>query len=136
MSRNTHCLLCLNTNGLWYSVLDLSDPTPGPEGLDTKHLGKNFGKMGTVVTKPKGLEITGYSNHVLKKLKERGLTEKAAKSIVSKPMFVLEQRNGGAYAFVSGKGVVVLDKNGNVVTAWSVNDFDSNMLAMIEEMSK
>jgi len=68
--------------------------------------------MGTVVSKPKGLKITGYDEggHTLQRIADRGLSKKDLARIVINPMFVLEQRNGGRYAYVSGQGVAVKER--------------------------
>ena len=44
------------------------------------------------------------------------------KSIVGNPTVVLEQA-GGRYLYLSGEGAVVMTREGQVVTAYTVRDF-------------
>ena len=93
-------------------------------------LGSQIGRLGKLVknTKP---AVKGLTRHGLQRMAQRGVSQSMARNIV---------RSGHAIAQSSGKtlfftqaGVVVLNKAGEVVTAYSSKFFDAAMKEIIRK---
>ena len=82
------------------------------------HYGDDFGKMGTYVENP-GIVVDWeqYAAHGVERMQQRGI-----------------QNNGSRFAYITNEGVVIVSKEGRLITAWSNMDFDSNMLEIIEKL--
>jgi hypothetical protein len=61
----------------------------------------------------------------------RGVTEELLKRVVSNPTVVLAQ-SGGKTLFLTKEGVVVLDKSGLVVTAYTRKEFEKKILDILK----
>jgi RHS repeat-associated protein len=85
-------------------------------------VGDNIGKFGTVVDKF-GQEVTGYRVHGLKQATERGLSDELIKQTTKNPSLVLQQAGGSKNLFLSPNAGVVLNRGGQVVTAYGKTDF-------------
>lgn len=88
-------------------------------------IGSQIGRLGRLVknTRP---AIRGLTRHGLQRMAQRGVSESLAKSIV---------RSGKAIAQSGGKTLffVVLNKAGEVVTAYSSRFFDSAMREIVKQ---
>ena len=104
----------------------------GGSGTALAQYGDDFGKMGTYVENP-NIEVdwTQVTAHGADRLQQRGMTQEMVNSIVENGK-VLSQNNGSKFAFITKEGVAIVSKEGNLITAWSSNDFDSNMLEIIK----
>lgn len=47
---------------------------------------------------------------------------------------VLSQSGGNKFAYVTKEGVVVISKDGKLITAWSSADFDENMISIVNAL--
>jgi hypothetical protein len=101
----------------------------GARAGEALKVGTNFGKLGTVV-ETRGATIAGYTEHGASQAAARGVGEKLAKSIVENPRAVLAQ-SGGKHLYATERGVVVLSKEGNVVTAYSRKFFDDTIKSLL-----
>ena len=98
------------------------------------HYGDDFGKMGTYVENP-GIVVDWeqYAAHGVERMQQRGMTREIVDRIVENGK-VLSQNNGSRFAYITNEGVVIVSKEGRLITAWSNMDFDSNMLEIIEKL--
>jgi hypothetical protein len=90
--------------------------------------GRTYGKLGTVMTEPPQITIHGYANvHALNRAVGRDITTQDRLEIVRHPLVVLEQAQGYSYLFLSRRGVVVLNRAGEVCTTYGTTDFDEGI---------
>lgn len=92
-------------------------------------VGTSFGKLGTVV-ESHGATIAGYTTHGARQAASRGVSQKLAERIVANPKAVLSQ-SGGKSLYATNQGVVVLSKEGSVVTAYGRKFFDDNIKSVL-----
>ncbi len=92
-------------------------------------IGTKVGRLGKLIknTKP---QIKGLTKHGLKRIQERGISKKLAQEIVKKGYAVAQ--NNGKVLYFTKKGVVVLNKAGEIVTAYSAKYFDTAMQGIIK----
>lgn len=64
-------------------------------------------------------------------MQQRGMTQDKINNIVENGK-VLSQDNGNKFAYITKKGVVIVSKDGKLITTWSSADFDGNMLEIIK----
>ena len=96
--------------------------------------GDDFGKMGNYIESPKiTVDWSCYAKHGTDRMQQRGITHDMVDEIV-KHGKVLSQDNGKKYAFITQEGVVILSKDGKLITAWSKENFDSNMIDIIKKL--
>jgi RHS repeat-associated protein len=98
----------------------------GPVG---KFIGASFGKLGTVIENQVG-RITGFTEHGVNQVIARAVTPALLKSVTSNPTVVLAQ-SGGVRLFLTDEGAVVLNKAGQVVTAYTRKEFDQKILDVL-----
>ena len=93
-------------------------------------LGSQIGRLGKLVknTKP---AIRGLTRHGLQRMAQRGVSQSMAKSIVRSGHAIAQ--SGGKTLFFTQAGVVVLNKAGEVVTAYSSKFFDAAMKEIIRQ---
>ena len=93
-------------------------------------MGSQIGRLGRLVknTKP---AINGLTKHGLLRMTQRGITQSMARNIV-KSGYAIAQ-SGGKTLFFTQAGVVVLNKAGEVVTAYSAKFFDAAMKEIIRQ---
>ena len=93
-----------------------------------------MGKMGTYTEKPDlKVDWNQYADHGINdSMAKRGITQEMVDSYVKNGK-ALYQGNG-KYAFVSPDGVAIVASNGKLVTTWSKQYFDSNMLEIIRKL--
>lgn len=103
-----------------------------PAESGTATLGDTFGKMGEYVKSP-GIKVdwSQYAQHGFDRLAQRGMSKELVESIVQNGK-ALSQNGGAKFAFVTEQGVVVLSKEGKLVTAWSSAYFDDAMKEIIK----
>lgn len=96
--------------------------------------GDDFGKMGTYVENPNiKVDWTRYAEHAAERMQQRGMTQEMVNNIVENGK-VLSQNNGNKFAYITQEGVVIVSKEGKLITAWSSVDFDSSMLEIISKL--
>lgn len=97
----------------------------------TAKFGDTFGKMGEHVKNP-GIKVdwSQYAEHGYERLAQRGMSKELVESIV-KDGKALSQ-NGAKFAYVTKEGVVVISKEGKLITAWSNSYFDDAMKEIIK----
>lgn len=96
--------------------------------------GDDFGKMGTYVENPNiKVDWTQYVEHAAERMQQRGMTQEMVNNIVENGK-VLSQNNGNKFAYITQEGVVIVSKEGKLITAWSSADFDSSMLEIISRL--
>ena len=92
-------------------------------------VGTSFGNLGTVVAKP-DLSVTGINDYAAARAAQRGMTLSSMNRVVSSPSVVLRQSSGN-HLFLSGRGAVVLNQSGRVVTTYSPAQFDAVIRAIV-----
>ena len=96
--------------------------------------GDDFGKMGIYVENPNiKVDWTQYVEHAAERMQQRGMTQEMVNNIVENGK-VLSQNNGNKFAYITQEGVVIVSKEGKLITAWSSADFDSSMLEIISRL--
>lgn len=73
------------------------------------------------------------SIHASEKMKSRNISKSLVKDIIKNGKSV-EQIKNKKYAYVSPKGVVILRKDGKLITTWSEKDFDENMKNIVRKI--
>ena len=93
-------------------------------------LGSQIGRLGKLVknTKP---AIKGLTRHGLQRMAQRGVSQSMARNIVRSGHAIAQ--SGGKTLFFTQAGVVVLNKAGEVVTAYSSKFFDAAMKEIIRK---
>ena len=93
-------------------------------------LGSQIGRLGKLVknTKP---AIEGFTRHGLQRMAQRGITQSLARNIVRSGHAIAQ--SGGKTLFFTKAGVVVLNRAGEVVTAYSSKFFDDAMKEIIRQ---
>lgn len=66
-------------------------------------------------------------------MRQRGMTQEMVNNIVENGK-VLSQNNGNKFAYITREGVVIISKEGKLITTWTGIDFDSNMLEIINKL--
>ena len=95
---------------------------------------KDLGKFGKV-TENHDIKVNWgiKSLHSKDKLKERNISKSDVEKWVENGVSV-EQIKDNKYAFVTKEGVAIVRKDGKLITAWSSNDFDKEMLEIIRKL--
>lgn len=93
-------------------------------------LGSQIGRLGKLVknTRP---AIKGLTRHGLQRMTQRGVSQSMAQNIVRSGHAIAQ--SGGKTLFFTKAGVVVLNKAGEVVTAYSSKYFDAAMKEIIRQ---
>ena len=111
-------------------------PSPGNSDSTggTAKLGDSMGMMGEYVDNP-GIKVdwSQYAEHGFERLTQRGMSKELVNSIVENGK-ALSQNNGTKFAFVTKRGVVVVSKNGKLITAWPSSYFNDAMIEIIESL--
>jgi hypothetical protein len=90
-----------------------------------KH-GDTFGKMGTYIKNPNiKVDWKQYAGHAAERMQQRGINRKMVENIVKNGK-VLSQNGGSKFAYITKKGVAVVNKDGKLITAWTSANFDNN----------
>lgn len=104
--------------------------------LTEKGYNKNIklGKFGKITENP-GIKANWKikSIHSKDKLKERNINESDVENWIENGISV-EQIKDNKYAFVTKEGVAIVRKDGKLITAWSSDDFDKEMLEIIRKL--
>lgn len=96
--------------------------------------GEDFGKMGTYVKNPNiKINWSAFAEHASKRIQQRGMSKKSINKIVKRGK-ALSQNNGNKFAFVTKNGVVVMSKEGKLITAWGKEYFDNNMKQIVRRL--
>jgi hypothetical protein len=90
--------------------------------------------MGEYVKSPElKVDWSQYAEHGYERLVQRGMSKELVESIIKNGKALLQ--NGGAkFAYVTKEGVVVISKEGKLITAWSDSYFDDAMKEIIKEL--
>lgn len=97
-------------------------------------IGDDFGKMGKLVKHPNiAIDWKLYADHGTSQLLDRGITNEMADLIVKNGK-VLEQAGGNKFAFITTEGVIVVSKEGKLVTGWSKDYYDQPMNEILEKL--
>jgi hypothetical protein len=96
--------------------------------------GKDFGKMGVYAKNP-GIKVdwSQFAEHGFERMAERGVTKDMINSIVKNGK-VLSQNGGNKFAYITQEGVAVVSKEGKLITAWGKDNFDDNMIKIVNEL--
>ncbi|MFT4172085.1 MAG: RHS repeat-associated core domain-containing protein, partial [Rhodocyclaceae bacterium] len=94
-------------------------------------LGKDFGKLGTVVENP-NLKIESLHPHYLDRKLERGVTSSQVMEAIKSPSVVLQQKGGG-YLYLTQDAAVVINKNGRLVTTYGSRNFDESIKNVLDQ---
>lgn len=90
--------------------------------------------MGTYVEEPDiKIDWSKYAEHGFSRLEQRGMTQSMADDIIANGK-VLFQNGGSKYAYISKEGVVVVSKDGKLITAWGKDNFDTAMSEIIGKL--
>lgn len=100
----------------------------------TAKLGDSFGKMGSYVNNP-GIKVDWlqYAEHGYERIAKRGMSKEQVDTIVKNGK-VLLQNGGDKFAFITKEGVVVVSKEGKLITAWADSYFDDAMKNIIKAL--
>ena len=93
-------------------------------------LGSQIGRLGRLVKNAKPA-IKGLTRHGLQRMAQRGVSQSMARNIVRSGHAIAQ--SGGKTLFFTQAGVVVLNKAGEVVTAYSSKYFDAAMKEIIRQ---
>lgn len=116
-----------------YKINDVLFKVPAVGAGGTAVLGQSFDKMGIYVKNPNiNVNWSLYSEHGLR-LAERGMSKELVNSIVQNGK-VLSQNGGEKFAYITKEGVVIVAKDGKLVTAWSKNFYDNNMIQIVNSL--
>ena len=107
---------------------------PSAPSTPTAQYGDTFGKMGTYVEHP-GTKVdwSQLATHGPDQMMNRGLSKEMVERIVENGK-ALSQAGGAKHAFVTQEGVVVLSREGKIVTCWAAKDFNEPMKKVIEAL--
>ncbi|WP_248404867.1 DUF6531 domain-containing protein [Butyrivibrio fibrisolvens] len=101
---------------------------------ETVAYGETFGKMGTYVENPNILvDWEQYAFHGSERMMERGITREMIEYYISEGK-VLMQGAGTKFAYVTTEGVAVVSNTGRLITAWTKDTFDANMIEIVERL--
>ena len=93
-------------------------------------IGSQIGRLGKLSKNTRPL-IKGLTKHGLERMTQRGVSKSLAQGII-KGGYAITQ-SGGKTLFFTKAGVVVLNKAGEVVTAYSSKFFDAAMQQIIKQ---
>jgi RHS repeat-associated protein len=107
------------------------------QGEASNLLGTSYGRTGAVVENP-GISIEGFQGstqlgHAINQIINRGVSPQSLLSTVSDPTVVLEQA-GNRYLYITSKAAVVITGDGQVVTAWTSNEFLPNIQQILADV--
>jgi len=92
--------------------------------------GTQIGKLGKLTENLKPI-IQGTTKHGLERMTERGITQVFAQNIIQNGYAIAQ--SSGKTLFFTEAGVVVLNKFGEIVTAYTSQYFDSSMKQIISQ---
>jgi hypothetical protein len=102
-------------------------------GVSGVALGTQFDKLGKLVSNPKiTVDWTKTTAHGLERMAERGVTPKMVQTWMNTGK-VLQQTND-KFLYITQQGAVVVNKAGQVITAYGNKYFDSNMQAVVKQL--
>ena len=106
----------------------------GKVNVSIAQYGDDFGKMGVYVEKPDiKIDWNQYAEHGMERMNQRGLSHEFVESIIQNGK-VLSQNSGSKFAYVTKEGVVILSKEGKLITTWGSAQFDDSMLEIISKL--
>ena len=92
--------------------------------------------IGTLTT-PIPMTIEAVSEHAEARMKKRGITKEDAQQYIDKAMVMFEQSGAERRLYVSDDGNSAVQVEGSELkTAYSAEDFDDGMKAIIDEVKK
>lgn len=97
-------------------------------------VGTSFGKLGTLIIN-NGQQIINWfrtTYHAYQRMLERGVTEGMVETWVRTGKAL--QQSGDKILFITKQGAAVVNKAGQVITAYSSQYFDSNMWEVVEKL--
>ena len=103
-------------------------PAGGPKPSD--FVGQDFGKLGIGIEKPDE-RIIGETIHGDWRENTRGVSKSDMEETVGDPLLVLQQATG-RHLYLSEKAVVVLSKEGRVITTYSSAYFDERIRQILD----
>ena len=95
-------------------------------------IGEYIEGVGTVTEKIPG-SVTGFTQHGLERLIERGLSQEIVKQAVFKPLVVLKQ-SGGTMYYLTKDVAVILNETGLVVTTYSKAEFLPKIINLLNRI--
>ncbi|MDY6064944.1 MAG: DUF4258 domain-containing protein, partial [Finegoldia sp.] len=97
---------------------------------------RDLGKLGRLVEYKKiNVDWNLVSKHTKEKMQERNVLKKDIEKWINEG-YLVEQIKDYKYVYVSDDGVVVIDKYGKIITVWSKDFFDENMINKIRKIKR
>ena len=97
-------------------------------------MGTDFGKLGTLIPNH-GNQVVNWANtttHGMQRMAERGVTQNMVNAWVKYGQSL--QQAGDKIIYITQQGAVVVDSAGKVITAYTSNYFDENMIKIVEQL--
>lgn len=102
-------------------------------GKTGSKLGTSFGKLGTLVENPSiKVNWDTYAEHGFERMAQRGVTKEMVDSWVANGKALQQGMN--KYLFVTKEGAAVVTTEGKLVTTYSSQFFDENMINLVKEL--
>ncbi len=96
-------------------------------------IGTSFGKFGKLVKYRKiAANWKIITKHGSDRLLERGMSKSLINNILKNGKVI--QQSANKFAYVTKKGVVIIESNGKIVTAYSSNYFDYAMIKIVKDL--
>lgn len=97
-------------------------------------LGTDFGKLGTIIANNGRQVIDWYrtTRHGFLRMSERGVTRNMVETWVRTGKAL--QQAGDKILYITKQGAVVINKTGQVITAYTSKYFDANMQKIVERL--
>jgi len=96
--------------------------------------GTSFGTLGTLVAN-NGKQVIDWANttaHGIQRMAERGVTQAMANTWVQTGKAL--RQSGGQILYITRQGAVVVNKAGQVITAYGSKYFDANMVEVVKKL--
>ncbi len=94
---------------------------------------KDFGKLGIVVAAPPKPTINGLERHYITQSRSREAPFYAVSRAIRQPLVVFHQ-GGGKHLFVGTLAAVVIDSEGQLVTAYGKSYYKEDILSILKEI--
>ena len=96
-------------------------------------IGTKFGNMGKLV-KYRKIDINWniITRHGLQRMSERGMSKSLINNVIKNGEVL--QQSANKYVYISKKGVVVIESNGKIITAYSSEFFDETVKAYVNKL--
>jgi len=96
-------------------------------------VGRNLGRLGTIAP-TQGGRISFVTGYAQPRMVQRGLSLSTVQQTVANPSLVISQGNRSVY--LTSRALVVVDREGRVVTAYSRADFNEAIRKLLKELEE